>query len=374
MSRPPFRVSLLWGALGDGGLETVMLTLAKEFLDRGIETDIVLMEKKGERVDRVPSDAQVFDLEAHQVIAGPFALAKYLRQRSPSVLLSAGYTNRFAPLARTLAGVAVPIVIAEHNIVSMPTSGSNFPNIVLDQLMKWTYPLADQIIAVSEGVADDVSQSLNLRRENFEVIYNPVVGPETFKYAKQNVEHPWFSNNSIPVILGVGRLSEQKDFSTLIQAFANLRENRESRLVILGEGRRRTVLEKKAEQLEVRNQVWMPGFVSNPLKYMSDASVFVLSSKWGEGHGNVLVEAMACGTPVISTDCPGGPSEILEGGKHGQLVPVEDPHIMAQAIGDVLDGHVPPAESSALERFRRETVVKKYLDTLGGVALPYSAR
>lgn len=367
MGKPLSRISLFWGTLGGGGLESIMLTLAEEFMDRGIETDIVLMEKKGEHVDKVPSDAQVFDLEAHQVIAGPLALAKYLRRRCPSVLLSAGYTNRLAALARTLAGVATPIVISEHSTASMPASGSFLPRRVLDQLTRWTYPLADQMIAVSESVANEISCSMNFRRKDFEVIYNPVIGAETFELAEKKVEHPWFADKSIPVILGVGRLVEQKDFSTLVRAFNRVRKHNPCRLAILGEGHKRSALQQLAKRLGVDEQIWMPGFVSNPLKYMTNASVFVLSSKWGEGHGNVLVEAMACGTPVVSTDCPGGPSEILEGGKHGKLVPVKDPYVMAQAIEDVLDGNVPPAKSSALDRFRQEAVAEKYLDTLSGV-------
>jgi glycosyltransferase involved in cell wall biosynthesis len=344
-----------------------MLTLAEEFLNRGIETDIVLMERKGERVESVPSEAQVFDLEARLVIAGPLALNQYLRQRRPSVLLSAGYTNRIALLARTLAGVSTPIVISEHSMLSIPASSSILPDWVLDQFTKWTYPLADRMIAVSKSVADEISQVLNFRRKEFEVIYNPVIGPETFEYAKQNIEHPWFSEESIPVILGVGRLVEQKDFSTLIQAFARVRQNRPSRLVILGEGNKYSALQQQAKQLGLKNHIWMPGFVSNPLKYMAEASVFVLSSKWGEGLGNVLVEAMACGTPIVSTDCPGGPSETLEAGEHGTLVPVEDPDALAVAIQGALNGHVPPAPRSALNRFRRETVAEQYLDVLSSV-------
>lgn len=345
-------------------MEPVMLTLAEEFLERGIETDIVLMQRKGERTDNVPSRARVFDLEAHHVVMAPTALAQYLRRQRPSVLLSAGYTNRIALLARLLAGTSTSIVISEHSMLTIPSSESILPNWVLDQLTKWTYPLADRMIAVSEGVAEEFSQSLDFSRENFDVIYNPVIGPETPKLAGQIVEHPWFSDKSTPVVLGVGRLVEQKNFLTLLRAFERVRESRKSRLVILGEGKRRPALEKEAKKLGLRSQIWMPGFVSNPLKYMSDASLFVLSSKWGEGLGNVLIEAMACGTPVVSTNCPGGPTEILENGEHGRLVPAENSTALAAAVEDALDGLVPPAPPSAVDRFRRDTVAEQYLDVL----------
>ncbi len=344
-----------------------MLTLAEEFLDREIETDIVLMEKKGAYVDDIPPGARVFDLKVPQVIKGPFALSRYLRQRRPSVLLTAGYTNRIAVLARMLAGTSTPIVISEHSTVSVAGSNSSLPDWILNQLTRWTYPLADHMIAVSEGVAEDVCRSLGLDRKGFEVIYNPVIGPDTFKRAEETVEHPWFRNTGISVILGVGRLVGQKGFSTLLRAFAEVVRARRARLVILGEGEERPVLEQQAERLGVSDHVWMPGFVSNPMKYMADAEAFVLSSK-SEGLGNVLIEAMACGTPVVSTDCPGGPSEVLQGGKYGRLVPVEDPTALAVAIEEALNGQVPPAPRSALDRFRRDTVAEQYLKILASVA------
>jgi glycosyltransferase involved in cell wall biosynthesis len=344
-----------------------MTTLADEFLERGIDTDIVLMRREGCLEDSVPSRASVFDLGVQNIIWGPPALAQYLRRRRPSVLLSAGYTNRIALLARTLIQSSTSIVISEHNVVSNSESNSSLPDWLLQQLTKWTYPLSDQMIAVSEGVADDVSQSLDLRRKDFEVVYNPVIDPETFERTEQTVEHAWFSDETTPVVLGVGRLVEQKGFSTLIRAFAEVKERRAARLVILGEGEKRPILERQTKRLGVESDIWMPGFVSNPLKYMARASVFVLSSRW-EGLGNVLIEAMACGTPVVSTDCPSGPSEILKEGEYGRLVPVGDPSALAAAIEEALDGKVPPAPRSGLDRFRRDTVTDQYLDILSSVA------
>ena len=367
MRREPSRISLFWGTLRGGGVESIMITLVDEFLECGIDTDIVLMRREGALDDSVPSRARVFDLGAHNSIWGPPALAQYLRRQQPSVLLSAGYTNRIALLARELIRASTSIVISEHRVVSDADPNSSLPDWLLQQLTKWTYPLAEQMIAVSEGVADDVSQSLNFRREDFKVVYNPVIGPETFERAEQTVEHPWFSDASPPLILGVGRLVEQKDFSTLLQAFAKVRQNRRARLVILGEGNRRATLEREAEQLGVGDFVSMPGFVANPLKYMAEASVFVLSSRW-EGLPTVLIEAMACGTPLVSTDCPSGPFEILKGGKYGKLVPVENPTALAAAIEEALNGHVPPAPRSALDRFRRDTLADQYLDILSSVA------
>lgn len=343
-----------------------MLALAEEFLGQGIETDIVLMQKKGVLSENVPLQARVFDLQAQQVVVGPLALARYLRYRRPPVLLSAGYTNRIALLARTLARASTSIVISERNNLTASSSNSRLPDWLLNQLSGWTYPLADQMIAVSQGVAEDVSQTLGLEK-SFEVVYNPVVGPRMLELAEKPVNHSWFLDASIPVILGAGRLVEQKGFSTLLRAFSEVQKTRQARLVILGEGERRPILEHLARRLGIRDHVWMPGFVSNPMKYMADASVFVLSSRW-EGLGNVLIEAMACGVPVVSTDCPSGPAEILEEGSHGRLVPVEDSFELAEGIEAAFDGHVDPAPRSALDRFRRDRVAEQYLDILSSVA------
>lgn len=362
VSKKPSRISLFWTELGGGGVERVMLTLAEIFLERGIETDIVLLRAEGDLAGEIPSGARVFDLEAKSLLASLPKLVQYLRNHRPTILLSAQATvNCVAILARALSGARTQIVISIHSTLSL--WAKDWRQRMAVQLMRLTYPYSDRTIAVSEGVARDLSRLIGLRRKEIEVAYNPVIGADLIVRKMKPVNHPWFLNENIPVILGVGRLLEQKDFPTLIQAFAKLRKSRSSRLVILGEGERRPFLEDCVERLGLSEHVWMPGFKPNPLKYMANADVFVLSSK-REGLGNVLIEAMACGTPVVSTDCPSGPAEILENGKHGRLVPVGDPAALAVAIEEALDGHVLPAPRSALDRFRRDTVAEQYLDIL----------
>jgi len=357
-------------------MHRTMLTLAESFLNRGIETEIVLLKREGELVEDVPSGARVTSLGVQRFVTSPPALAQYLWENQPPVLLSAAtYTNRYALIARALSCVSTSVVISEHNILSHSGSGSIFPGWVHVQLTKLTYPLADRVVAVSEGVAGSLSQKLGLRREEIEVIYNPVIGPDTSKRAEENVDHPWFSDESDPVIIGVGRLVKEKDFSNLLRAFAIMLKKRdEGKLVILGEGEQKSELECLADALDVRDQVWLPGFVRNPLKYMARSDVFVFSSR-EEGLGNALIEAMATRTPVISTDCEGGPSEVLKAGKYGRLVPVDNPPALATAIEDALDDNdVPPAPRSALDRFRQDTVVEQYLDILSRVASEYHDR
>jgi glycosyltransferase involved in cell wall biosynthesis len=231
-------------------------------------------------------------------------------------------------------------------------------------LARWLYPKAYKVVAVSQGVAADTARFYRLPLDKVEFIYNPVVTPELISLSMQPVEHPWFSPGEPSVILGVGRLTRQKDFSTLLRAFALVRRERPMRLVIVGDGEERARLCALAHQLGIDEDVLLAGFDANPYRYMRRASVFVLSSRW-EGLPSVLIEAIACGTPVVSTDCPSGPREILEDGKWGKLVPVGDPDKLAEAIIDTLDN--PPAYDPAVRAadFSVERAVEGYLNALG---------
>lgn len=359
----PSHISLFWKKLAGGGLESVMLTLAEEFLARGLDVDIVLGKRQGELVGELPAKANVFDLDVSRTVERFTSLARYLRQQEPDVLLSAGSLNRYAVLGRLVSRTMTPLVLAVHKPLSFTGSGSRLPKWVYDRFTEWTHPFADRVIAVSEGVADDLASAFGVPRRDIRVIPNPVVGPRVFEQAEQDVNHPWFSDDSPPVILAVGRLDKVKGYLTLIRAFAKVRGKRPCRLMILGEGPRRPAIQQEARKLGVKDDLSMPGYVSNPFKYMARADVFVLSSRW-EGLGNVLIEAMACGTPVISTDCPGGPSEVLKRGKFGRLVPVGDLGALASAIEQGLNGEIQPAPLSILERFRRDKAANQYLDVL----------
>ena len=231
-------------------------------------------------------------------------------------------------------------------------------------LMKIFYPRADGVVAVSKGVADDLAVVIGLPRERITVIYNPVVTPELLQKAQEPIDHPWFHPGEPPVILGVGRLTKQKDFPTLIQAFALVRKERPARLIILGEGEDRYELEELIRKLGIASDVDMPGFVDNPYKYMAYSTVFVLSSAW-EGLPTVLIEAMACGCPVVSTNCHSGPAEILENGKYGKLVAVGDAAGLAEAMVGTLDA---PESLNVVRRaqdFGVEQAVAGYLEIFG---------
>jgi glycosyltransferase involved in cell wall biosynthesis len=231
--------------------------------------------------------------------------------------------------------------------------------------MRWLYPRVDHIVAVSEGVASDTLAITGLPAERISVIRNPVITKCLLEKSREPVGHPWFNEGGAPVILGAGRLTRQKDFPTLIRAFAHVRAQRDARLVILGEGRLRGELEKLAAELGLSGCVSLPGYAANPYAYMAKASLFVLSSAW-EGSPNVLTEALALGVPVVSTDCPSGPREILQGGRYGALIPVGAHRQLGEAMLATLER---PHESSLLREaaaeYNANLSARRYLEVLG---------
>ncbi len=364
------RLAFLLSSLAGGGVERTTLTLAGALLERGHEVDLFVCRAEGPLRDEVPEAARliplapVFEglarirvLEADPTGLGALArpvllplkasskirylpaLTDTLRRERPDVLISAMTNpNLVALWARRLAGVSTRVVVTERNVLS------SFVNHFrarwrwrhLPELVRRTYPHADAIVAVADAVAEDLAETAGLDRSAIRTIYNPVLTPELDRLAAEPPEHPWLDGEGPPVLLGVGSLHAQKDFPTLLRAFARVRAGRDARLLVLGEGGERRALESLARELGVEQSVSLPGWVKNPFAAMSRASVFVLSSAW-EGLPAVLVQAMACGCPVVSTNGPGGASEILRGGVHGALVPVGDAEALASAIRAALD-------------------------------------
>jgi glycosyltransferase involved in cell wall biosynthesis len=238
----------------------------------------------------------------------------------------------------------------------------------MPRLIRWAYPRADAVVAVSQGVASDLVEVCGIAASHVHVLNNPVVTPETARMRSEPVDHPWLRDPTLPVVLAVGRLVPQKDFGTLLEAFALARRSRAARLVILGEGPLRAELEATVRRLDVAADVDLPGFCANPYAAMAAADVFVLSSAW-EGSPGVLIEAMSCGTPVLSTDCPSGPRQILDGGRWGRLVPVGDAQAMANGLVDAVDGRVPPPPTESWAAYEQDLVVGTYLDLLLGVSV-----
>ncbi len=360
-------ISIFLPSLGCGGAERVQIFLAQRFVECGYRVDLLLAKCGGPYLSEVPANVNLVDLKAGRVLASLPALVRYLRSARPVALFSAmDHSNIIALLAKKLARINTHIVISIHNTLSIDVKNSNIRSSLVVYMARWLYGWADSVVAVSRGVADDLSKTIGLPRERIQVIYNPVVVPKLFDLAKETVEHSWFCSRELPVLLGVGRLTVQKDYPTLLRAVSLIVKVRPLRLVILGEGRERSNLEALVCALGLEDTVDMPGFVKNPYAYMSKASVFVLSSAW-EGFGNVLVEAMAVGTSVVATDCPNGPAEILENGKYGRLIPVGDSEALAEGILAALNSST---SSEGLRRrakeFSYDSIGDQYLALLHG--------
>ena len=347
------------------GAERTMLNLAQGVAERGYAVDLVLARAEGPLLAEVPESVRVVDLRASRVLLSLSALVRYLRHERPHSLLSVmNYANIIALWARRLAGVPVRVVVSERNTLSCKVQhASSRRGRLMPHLIRRFYPLADGIVAVSKGVADDLAQVTGIPRERIQVIYNPVVTPELHQKAQAPLEHPWFAPGEPQVLLAVGRLTAQKDFPTLIQAFAQVRQTHLTRLLILGEGEERPALEALVRQLGLEQDVSLPGWVENPYPHMVQASLFVLSSRW-EGLPGALIEALYCGASLVATDCPSGSREILRNGQYGQLVPVGDVGALALAIKTALASKMPRLPRESWRPFEPETVVNQYITVL----------
>ncbi len=368
--RQTLSIAVLVYSLRGYGSERVALNLAQGFLEKGHRVDFVIIESGGEFIKMVPPGAKVIelgvtDLRSIATWKKVRALAQYLKREQPDALVSIYDTINLAFWARRLAGVSTRIFVDVQNTLSNEFTGMR--GRIKSFLIRLSYPWSDGIIASSQGVAEDLAAFAGIPAANSTVIYNPVVTPEIFAKAQAPVSHAWFAPGAPPVLLGVGRLAEQKDFDTLIRAFALVKTQCASRLVILGEGNLRSPLEALIAELGLQDSVALLGYTENPYAYMARAAVFVLSSKF-EGFGNVVVEAMAFGTPIVSTDCPSGPAEILEDGKYGRLVPVGAPAALAEAILLTLDESTQVASREAVKQraleFSLDRITDQYLQVL----------
>ena len=362
----PSKIAFLLPSLKGGGVQRQYINLAHEFLARGHRVDMLLLDASSPAFSNLPA-WNLVDLKSRRVFASLPALMRTLRLLRPDYLISAQtHVNALAALARGWIGAPPKLMVTEHNhLTTAARNAFRFADRLRPWMAKWLYPRADWVVAVSASVADDLAQTAGLPRERIRVIYNSVALEEVERLAAEPLDHPWFAPGEPPVVLAVGRLTAQKAYPDLLDAFARLRSRRAVRLLILGEGEERPRLREQIERLGLTRDAAMPGFVSNPFAYMRRAALLALSSHW-EGFANVVVEALACGTPVVSTDCPSGPGEILAHGKFGRLTPVGDIAALAAALEDTLDS--PPPRELLLERardFSVERMADAYLAVLG---------
>ena len=359
------KIAIYLPSLRGGGAERVMVTLANGFAECGHSVDLVLAHATGPYLSEVAPAVHVEDLGCTRVATSLLGLMRYLRDVRPEAILSAmGHANVIALLAVTLAQVSTRVVVSERNDSSVEsTHARGLRSRLIHQCCRLLYRKAHHIHAVSAGVADAVAAQLSIPRERIQVVYNPVDTDRILELSHISVDYPWLQENSTPLIAAAGRLTRQKDFMTLIRAFAKVRMSRNLRLVIMGEGELRAALEAEIIRLDLKGDVLLPGFIENPFAVMRRARLFVLSSAW-EGLPNVLIQAMACGTPVVATDCPSGPAEILEHGKWGRLLPVGDVDALAEAIAMTLNDKHPPDVTQRAAYFSIDRAVTGYLRLL----------
>lgn len=342
----------------------MMLNLAHEWVKAGDQVDIVLAKGSGDYMDLIPSAARLVDLGKRRTLAAIPALRSYLTRERPDGLLSGlVHVNVAALIASRYIASGTRIVISERNT---PSRDRATPSLAMKAgyfLAPKLYPKADAITAVSAGVADDMQTTLKIPRDRIKVINNPVIHERIAIQAAETFEHRWIGGSE-PVLLAAGRLEPQKNYPNLLKAFSLLRASHKAKLLILGKGNQRDNLLRLASDLGIADHIDFLGFCSNPYAVMARADLFVLSSDW-EGSPNVLVEAMFCGTPVVSTDCPSGPSETLDGGRYGALVKMNDPQGLAAALASTLDA--PPSAEILRNRameWSAKTSAQSYRDLL----------
>jgi glycosyltransferase involved in cell wall biosynthesis len=349
-----------------GGAERNIVRLVNGVVSTGIRTDLVVVSRSGVYLEELDPRVEVFELPQSRAATAPLGLSRYLNERRPQALISSlTHINIAAILGRALARHRPRLVVTERNQFTRNRELKRGLVRLSYSLVRFLYPRADVIGAVAAGVRDDLARAIGLPASRIEVLHNPVVSKELTAKARKHPTHPWLAARKVPLILSVGRLTRQKNFSLLIRAFAQLRKSRDAKLVILGEGELRRDLLAEAGRLGIAEDVDLPGFDPNPFGYMALADVFASSSDW-EGLPTALIEAMACGASIVATDCDSGAREVLENGRFGRLVPVGDVTAMCRALTEAID--CPDDRRRLMARaqdFNLDNSVSRYLDVAG---------
>jgi glycosyltransferase involved in cell wall biosynthesis len=327
-------------SLVGGGAERVTLNILKHLDRERFIPHLAMFSYEGEYLTQVPNDVSIYnlnwDLKKKQWI-NIFKLIKILAfkiysELKPDIIISSlVYANLIVIISRKFSPIKPPIIITEQNNTLQAQNNFRILKIKTLWWIKRIYPQADEIIAVSKGVAKDLAKSFGVPKDKIQVIYNGTDLAFIKNAVQEPVDNIALTRGNAPVIIACGRLQYQKNYPLLLEAFAKTLKHIDSRLLILGQGEDRSSLEELVARLGIRERVVFLGFQKNPYKYLAVSDIFVLSSRW-EGAPNVLLEAMACGVPVISTRCHYGPEEIITDGVNGLLVPVGDKDAMADAI------------------------------------------
>jgi len=347
----PLGLSLLHVAFfipsfGDGGVERNFVNTACGLADRGCRVDFITNRFDGAYLAALRPAITCVELNGEATDDASYRrFMDYLRTYRPDVLISGkDHANHTALAAGSATAVSTKLVMYLGTVVSASQYWSPFGQRQRKvREVQATYPQADGLIAVSDGVARDTARIIGCPRDHIRTIRSSVITPEFFDQLQAPIEHPWLIDKPVPVVIAMGRLARVKNFDDLLRAFARLRRRRPLRLIIAGQGRMRRVLERQARRLNIAADVDLIGFVANPYPLLAAADLFVLSSRY-EGLGNVLVEAVAAGLPVVATDCPVGPREVLADNRWSRLVPVGNRQALAHAMNEALDWPRPPMD------------------------------
>ncbi len=357
-------VTLFLPNLDGGGAQKVLVSLANEFSRRGVDVTLVVADSDGPYYSKVSESVTIYDLESSRALTSFIRLVSYFNSCDPSAVLSTlTYFNVLVAAAHFISGSDSRLVLRE---TTHPTASrvrrTSWKDHMISLFAEWAYGYASSVVAISKQVADSVSKIRNIPVSKINVLYNPV-NTEGIRTSLEGQRLGKQIDSSF--LLSVGRLVYDKDFDCVLHAYYQIQKVRDIDLAIIGEGPQRDNLEALASDLGIRQNVYMPGYVDDPYPYMDESRLLVLASRW-EGFGNVLIEAMATGTPVVATNCPGGPSEILGDGRWGHLVPVGEPTALAQAIIRTLDEPpAPPVElRQRAKRYDIKRISTEYLNVL----------
>jgi glycosyltransferase involved in cell wall biosynthesis len=363
----PKRLAVFLATSGHSVVDRIMGLLLPHIASRGINVDLLHVNGKGPYLPSGIDNLRVVELGSSHSATSFIPLIRYMRRNRPDALLSdKDRVNQIAIIASKLAGGEIRVAVRFGQTVSKMLETRD----ILDKIthffsMRYLYRFADAIVSPSEGAAQDLAKFAGLRQERVTVIPNPIERNRLCRLAEETIDHPWFQNNDIPVIVGLGELTQRKGFDTLIRAFSILRHERAARLVIIGKGSGKNGLEKLVREMDLLDDVHFPGYIANPFPYLREADLFVQASRY-EGFGMALLEALALGIPSVATDCPSGPREILQDGHFGKLVPVTDVPAMAKAISQTLDA--PPERTFVTQAtlpYSIDKVADDYIKLLG---------
>lgn len=350
--------------LAGGGAERVISILATYFGEEGYKVDLILADAMGPYLSNLPKSVNIIDLKCKKVIFTLPKLIDYLKKSQPNILFTSQmHVSTIAIWANKIAGVRTKVIIRQPTMLAPQHEKKSWSAKLKQKIFLSTSRFAHKIIVTSKNMAYEFHMLSGISNDKIKIVYNPVP-IESIQMKMGKYSNSFLIDSNLPIILGVGRLVEVKGFETLIKSFNIVQKSIPSQLIILGEGPLRPKLESLIEELELNKDIHLIGFVENPYEYMRLAKVFVLSSLW-EGFPNGMVEAMTCGAAIVSTNCQGGASEILEEGKWGHLVPVTDEVAMANAIVKVLIDKDLPDVCKRANDFSINSICKEYMNVFG---------